>query len=77
MARLLDLLQPPNLRMVALSQRHSPQHLLVATQCHRLDEDQTLPSNVRQLVLHRYCHPRAAILGRGDIRKLYLFPQYQ
>ena len=77
MARLLDLLQPANLRMVAVSQRHPTQHVLVPTQRHRVDEDQTFPFPIRQLAVHRHCHPRPAVLGGGNIRELYLLPQHQ
>jgi hypothetical protein len=77
MARLLDLLRPAHLRMVAVSQRHPTQHVLVPTQRHRLDEDQTFPSQVCELDLHWHCHPGAAILGGRDICQLHLLPQRQ
>ena len=77
MARLLDLLQSAHLRMVAVSQRNPSQRVLVPAQRHRVDEDQTFPSEICQLDLHWYRHPCTTLLGRRNICQLYLFPQRQ
>lgn len=62
---------------MALVQCDFAQHILVAPQRHRLDEDQALSVKTCQYRLHGHRHHRAALLGRRNLRQLRLFPQYQ
>lgn len=60
----LHLRESPRVWLVPLQHRNLPQHVLVAAQCHWLDEDQALPIPQVVALLHWHSLPRPAILGR-------------
>ena len=76
MAWFLDILQQPNLLLVAVSFRHIPKHIMVTTQRHLLAQDQTISLESSQYHLHLHHHTRAAVLGYRDIREFHILSQH-
>ena len=73
-ARIRPLLQQPDLRLVVVSGSHPAEHVLVAAQRHRMDEDQAISVEADELRLYRHGHIGTTVLGGRDIRKLHLLP---
>ena len=72
LAGLLPLLQPAALLLVAFCRGHLPQRLLVASQRHRLDEEQAVLLAQSKLHLHWHRHSGAAVLGGGNLCQFHL-----
>ncbi len=77
LARLLHFVQPTNICLVALGSSHTSQHLLVASQCDRLDETSTFFEQNGQQDIYWNGNSRNPILDYRDLREFCLFPQHQ
>jgi hypothetical protein len=75
LARLLYILRESDLQVVAVSQCHLPQRLLVLAQRHRVDQEQTFPLAPSISLIYWDRHTCTAILGLGDLCQFRLLPR--